>query len=57
MHKGFFQKIFFTSYKTTNKVTKMTFFVHRGISKKIFVVDVDMINETLGQIFHLAIAC
>ena len=37
--------------RVTNSVTKMTIFAHGGISKKSFVVHVDMINESLSQKF------
>ena len=30
----------------------MTLFVHGGISKKIFVVYMNMVNETFSQKFH-----
>jgi hypothetical protein len=39
-------------HRATNSVIKMTFFAHGGISKKSFVVHVDMINENLSQNFH-----
>ena len=32
-------------------VTKITLFAHGEISKKMFMLDVDMINETLGKNF------
>ena len=38
--------------KNTNSVIKMTFFVHGGISMKIFVIYVDIINKTFSHKFH-----
>jgi hypothetical protein len=37
--------------KFTNSVTKLTIFVHEGISKNPFVVYVLIVNETLRQSF------
>ena len=55
IHKAFFRKSFLLYrkvdflLKAMNSVTKMTFFAYGGISKNNFVVDVDVINETLNQ--------
>ena len=38
--------------KSTNSVTKMTWFAHGGISKKTLVAYLHMINETLSHRFH-----
>ena len=38
--------------RVTNSVTQMNIFAHGGISKKSFVVHVDMIDESLSQKFH-----
>jgi hypothetical protein len=54
----FFRKYFLLhrkvdfSTKQQNQYTKIAFFANGGISNKIFVVDVEMINETLSQKFH-----
>ena len=55
MRKAFFRKSVLLHRKVdflTKTATKMTFFTHGGITKKIFVVYVDMVSETLSQKFH-----
>ena len=39
-------------HRITNSVTKMTFFAHGGISIKLFVVYLRIINECLSYKFH-----
>ena len=56
--QSLFWKIFFTSQKgeflhqIANSVIKMTFFAHGGISIKLFVVYLHIINECLSYKFH-----
>ena len=53
-----FWTLWFTSWKggfvpqITNSVIKMTSFAHGGISIKIFVMHVSIINETLSHKFY-----
>ena len=39
-------------HKVTNSVIKMTIFAHGGISIKLFVVNLHIINECLSYKFH-----
>ena len=39
-------------HRVTNSVIKMAFFAHGGISIKLFVVYLHIINECLGYKFH-----
>ena len=39
-------------HRVTNAVIKMTFFAHGGISIKLFVVYLHIINECLSYKFH-----
>ena len=58
MRKAFFGKSFFYFIErgifaqVANSVIKMTFFVHGGISIKLFVVYLHIINECLTYKFH-----
>ena len=54
MHKLFFNKwiYYIEKLRVINSVIKMTFFVHGGISIKLFVVYLNIINECLSYKFH-----
>ena len=50
----FAEPLFYTFLEKWLQI-KCSMTMHGGISNKIFVVDVDMINETLSQKFQLDI--